>query len=379
MKKLFYTLLYFSISSSTIAQQYYLDLYDIYAVSPDMVWTIGQDKGIYKTTDGGTTWYKQFTSTETLNSISFYDSQSGIAVGANGVIVTTSNGGVVWNSQSSGVTVTLNDICCINPDTAFIVGDSGIILRTTNGGLNWTQQQSQTTSSLVDIKFRNNMTGIIAGGTNYQEGKILKTNDGGITWSQVFTDVRKMISISCLSAGKWIAADIQTEIFKSSDDGSSWESCFPFSYTYMPSDMYFFNDFNGICVGAKRLIHPSGTAGFFWRTNNGGLSWSFESFTGAIIPAVSFSGQIGYCTTINDPTLPPGNTLFKSFNSGANWTSIYLPVELESFNAVVSDRGITLLWTTASEINNRGFEIERREDDSDFRPIGFVQWKRNNN
>ncbi|NOS85062.1 MAG: hypothetical protein HOP31_07965 [Ignavibacteria bacterium] len=56
-----------------------------------------------------------------------------------------------------------------------------------------------------------------------------------------------------------------------------------------------------------------------------------------------------------------------------------LPVELCSFNAVVINRQADLLWTTCSEINNSGFEIERR----DFNPvtaaygnwvkIGFVQ------
>lgn len=49
-----------------------------------------------------------------------------------------------------------------------------------------------------------------------------------------------------------------------------------------------------------------------------------------------------------------------------------LPVELTSFTANTSEDGITLLWTTASEINNHGFEIERSYDGNVFASIGFV-------
>jgi hypothetical protein len=49
-----------------------------------------------------------------------------------------------------------------------------------------------------------------------------------------------------------------------------------------------------------------------------------------------------------------------------------IPVELTSFTASVTDNAVTLNWTTASELNNHGFEIERRSEGS-FRTIGFVE------
>lgn len=54
-----------------------------------------------------------------------------------------------------------------------------------------------------------------------------------------------------------------------------------------------------------------------------------------------------------------------------NWNSI-VPVELTSFNATVSGTNVLLKWTTATEINNSGFEVERRTSNSDWRKIGFV-------
>ncbi len=50
-----------------------------------------------------------------------------------------------------------------------------------------------------------------------------------------------------------------------------------------------------------------------------------------------------------------------------------LPVELTSFTAETNSNGVLLKWTTASEINNLGFEVERSDDGVNFRRVGFVQ------
>jgi hypothetical protein len=50
-----------------------------------------------------------------------------------------------------------------------------------------------------------------------------------------------------------------------------------------------------------------------------------------------------------------------------------VPVELTSFTASANSSGVVLNWTTASEINNHGFEIERSKDNETFYSIGFVQ------
>ncbi len=49
------------------------------------------------------------------------------------------------------------------------------------------------------------------------------------------------------------------------------------------------------------------------------------------------------------------------------------PVELSSFSASIIDGGVNLVWTTATEKNNRGFEIERKSDGSGYTVVGFVE------
>jgi len=58
------------------------------------------------------------------------------------------------------------------------------------------------------------------------------------------------------------------------------------------------------------------------------------------------------------------------------WADEVLPVELTSFNASTNNSGIVMLnWSTASEVNNQMFEIERRNDLTDYATIGFVEGK----
>ncbi|WP_337872968.1 T9SS type A sorting domain-containing protein [Ignavibacterium sp.] len=56
------------------------------------------------------------------------------------------------------------------------------------------------------------------------------------------------------------------------------------------------------------------------------------------------------------------------------YNNFILPVELTSFTASVDLNGnVVLNWTTATEINNHGFEVERRSISTEYIPIGFVK------
>ena len=57
--------------------------------------------------------------------------------------------------------------------------------------------------------------------------------------------------------------------------------------------------------------------------------------------------------------------------------SVIVPVELTLFSGVFEDGIVKLKWITATELNNFGFEIERRDDFSSYKKIGFVNWERN--
>ena len=57
-----------------------------------------------------------------------------------------------------------------------------------------------------------------------------------------------------------------------------------------------------------------------------------------------------------------------------SWSDLgTVPVELTSFNANSVNGNVELVWNTATEKNNNGFEIERKSATSEFVKIGFVK------
>jgi hypothetical protein len=57
---------------------------------------------------------------------------------------------------------------------------------------------------------------------------------------------------------------------------------------------------------------------------------------------------------------------------GAFETSSVIPVELVSFKASIFNNSILLMWVTSTELNNRGFEVQKKLNENDFAAIGFV-------
>ncbi|MFO7526790.1 MAG: T9SS type A sorting domain-containing protein [Ignavibacteriaceae bacterium] len=70
------------------------------------------------------------------------------------------------------------------------------------------------------------------------------------------------------------------------------------------------------------------------------------------------------------------NVMFESIlwaiSNGSQFPG-FVPVELTSFTAASIGNDVKLAWSTGSEINNSGFEIERKNAQSEWQNIGFVE------
>ena len=93
----------------------------------------------------------------------------------------------------------------------------------------------------------------------------------------------------------------------------------------------------------------------------------------------------GIWTTGESVPLPPAGKTLSYFGPGTGagaWDSSNptqgfdneaLPVELANFDARIAERDVLLYWTTASEINNLGFEVQAMlQNDPSFQTVGFV-------
>jgi len=70
---------------------------------------------------------------------------------------------------------------------------------------------------------------------------------------------------------------------------------------------------------------------------------------------------------------PPGSPVERMVMAAYNY--LVIPVELTSFTSTVTGNNVLLSWSTATEVNNSGFQVERKTVDGNYTSIGFVQGK----
>ncbi len=323
-------------------------------------------------------WISQTSGTnDVLCGVSFTNADIGTAVGY-GTILRTINGGKTWTNQISGSKDLFYGVCFTDTDTGNVVGFNGKILRTTDGGKNWVDQNSGTNQNLIRVLFTNNNIGTIVG----FGGTILRTTNGGQTWNGQNSGTNNdLLGLFFFNADTGIVVGAAGTILKTTDGGNNWENLNSGS----SNDLWglYFNDFNtGTVVGINDEILRTTNGGLNWDGQLGGIPDSlydvyfFDKNTG--IAVGSYGAMIkttdGGQTWIsqNDSTkndlwqmsFPNANTGYAVGGNGtilkATFGSSSLPVELVNVSSVIEGNNILLKWETATEENNRGFEIERR-------------------
>jgi hypothetical protein len=104
----------------------------------------------------------------------------------------------------------------------------------------------------------------------------------------------------------------------------------------------------------------------------------------SLIQKITFSStDITFLLTDNSTVLKTLSTITKMTFSGTNGGNP-LPVELVNFAAQVNGNSVTLEWSTATEVNNYGFEVERRIKNEkleiiNWQMVGFVNGNGNSN
>lgn len=122
---------------------------------------------------------------------------------------------------------------------------------------------------------------------------------------------------------------------------------------------------------------PSGTIGVYGTYDGGATRFPIHV-------DVDPTGNIGPSTVLFDWTGPASasNLQLECYYNGYSFNIDYIywddmlltyvvPVELTSFAASVVDKNVNLNWSTATETNNSGFQVERNSG-SGFESVGFV-------
>lgn len=182
-------------------------------------WAVGENGLILATENGGSSWNEQISNTKSkLNGVSFISGAIGWAVGDNGTITRTASGGTSWTTIASGFTVNFNDTHGVSQLVNWIVGDTGTILKTTNS-VTWLAQTSNVTVNLNSVHFYDELVGWVVGDT----GTILKTTDGGTNWITLHSGVTENLnSVYFYDLNFGFAVGDNGTILRSSDGGLSW-------------------------------------------------------------------------------------------------------------------------------------------------------------
>lgn len=131
------------------------------------------------TKDGGKTWTEMSLPSGVV-SLRFGE-QSWVAVGGSGAAYVSTDSGATWNAVYTGTTANLSSVAFTDAKTVWAVGSEGTMLKSDDGGTKWTLVKLPSGNALLrDIKFANAKVGWIVG----DGGLILATQDGGKTWRQ---------------------------------------------------------------------------------------------------------------------------------------------------------------------------------------------------
>ena len=155
-------------------------LYDIYAITPDIVVAVGANGIIIKTTDGGETWQqKNSGTTNPLIKLQFPTPDIGYIIGSGGAFLKTIDSGETWFPITAGAASFYQNISCINENLIFIICNNGILMKSTDGGENWNE-----VGTIPGNKFQ-----FLSDGIGYMmtpSQGLFRTENGGGDW--IFLD-----------------------------------------------------------------------------------------------------------------------------------------------------------------------------------------------
>ena len=202
-------------------------LMDVYFLTPLQGYVVTENTNILRTTDGGAKWEVIFSDTEfILKSISFSDSLHGWAVGEYGFIYHTDNGGQSWEKQAGhfgfsektgemeGGTY-LFDVAAVDSRNAWAVGIDGCVIRTQDGGTSWNKVEVPVPRTQLFCIAVDKEKEVAIGGN----GTFICSMDGGQTWMRPHFDPPAtygwFYSITSRASKDFVAVGWEGAVYKS--------------------------------------------------------------------------------------------------------------------------------------------------------------------
>ncbi|MGM0738246.1 MAG: YCF48-related protein, partial [Bacteroidota bacterium] len=257
-------------------------------------WAVGSNGTIKQTTDGGLTWtdmsapgYEDLT----FESVHFLDANTGWVGARQALLLKTEDGGQNWTEVSLQELVPHLDVNqfrglqFLNADVGYMVigrHNNSYMFKSEDGGTSWAVQDSLIGGNWLDFDFHDVNNGVIV--SNNASGQFY-TSDGGQTWNSS-NELTAVSNLTALNAVRWIDADnviafgqgnsfqnLTTTAYLSGDGGETFEAV-----TFDPAMTM--DVFTGLLVLDSDNIlafgHNRATRPVVARSTDGGSNWTTE-------------------------------------------------------------------------------------------------------
>ncbi len=290
--------------------------------------------------------------------IHFVNKHTGWAVGAQGAILKSTDGGESWQNILSPITTVLTNVHSFNGQVVVAVGYGGKIIRSTDSGINWQQIASGTTGDLWRVQMINDTLGWACGSNSF----LIRTTDAGVTWNPIYTGISNIVLQSLdffnNNFGCIVGGDIDGGVLlKTTNGGQNWEEHNLGEYSLVSIEVF---DTLRISTGGFTRI---------FSTLNGGDTWTITSVDGGVNTIAFADSLTGFAGLLQ-------GSVWKTTNGGVNWQIaaglmpacgkywIMFPDDSTGFTAGTA---LNLIKTT-----NKGLQWKSTVWNDDFNDVEFI-------
>ncbi|MBX7045401.1 MAG: T9SS type A sorting domain-containing protein [Ignavibacteria bacterium] len=262
---------------------------------------VGDNGNILRSSNGGNTWSKNIVAGYSFKCVAAYDSTVWAAC-SNGKVIRTKPGNNPLTILNVSVN-SINSICAIDNLTAFVCGNNGEVYRTTNYGANWDLRNSGISFpiKLNSISFKDALNGVVVGDGGY----IYTTANGGTTWTLAATPTtRNLLKVKYFATGICAVGEYGVLLMKAG------------AGNFTAVNTRILTDIRGVSGIDFNNVKVCGGGGFI-RNNSGGnskfLNFEVNPMMANLVDIFYLDANTGYAvSSLND-------AIIKTTNGGQNW------------------------------------------------------------
>jgi len=293
------------------------------------------------TRNGGQTWHTVLKTGATPYTVRHFTTEKVMAFGDHGTTYKSTNHGRSWSRVGVGKGEQFTDVDFTSSTHGWAVGNRGsstVLMHTSTGGASWVSQKTRS-------GWLRSVAGVShdvawAAGSDGDSGLIMKTTDAGHTWTAQSIGANRTISaIAAIDANHAWAIEEPAVIWYTANGGTTWvEATTPdpgFNYLY------------GIDYVTPTFGIAVGTDGMIWRTFNSGANWtSIGPNAGVSLRSVSFISDTEGWIAGDD------GVIRHTITSGNSWTTqtSNIDLDLTSISFLDGARGIAVGYEESGRI-----------------------------